>query len=71
MQDYLAWLKGGEVGQPPVDPIGGLGDLAPGREIWLALALPPGRYFILCQVPASGYGRPHYEHDMVLEFTVT
>lgn len=70
VQDYLAWLRGGEVGPPPVDPIGGLGDLAPGRELWLGLALPPGRYFILCQVPASGDGRPHFEHGMVLEFTV-
>ena len=27
VSDYLAWLKGGEVGTPPVDPVGGLGDL--------------------------------------------
>lgn len=68
---YLAWLKGGEVGLPPVDPVGGLGDLAPGRELWLLIDLPPGRYFLLCQVPASGDGHPHYEHGMVLEFTVS
>jgi hypothetical protein len=71
VEDYLAWLKAGEVGPPPVDPVGGLGDLAPGRELWLSLALPPGRYFILCQVPAAGDHRPHYEHGMVLEFTVS
>ncbi len=69
--DYLAWLKGGEAGPPPVDPVGGLGDLAPGRELWLSIDLPPGRYFLLCQVPASDDGRPHYEHGMVLEFTVS
>ncbi len=46
VQDYLAWLKAGEVGSPPVEPIGGLGDLAPGRDFWLAVTLRPGRYFI-------------------------
>lgn len=71
IQDYLAWLKGGEVGRPPVDPVGGVGDLAPGRELWLAVDLKPGRYFILCQVPAASDGRRHYEHGMVLEFTVS
>jgi hypothetical protein len=71
VDDYLTWLRGGEVGPPPVDPVGGLGDLAPGRELWLAIDLTPGRYFLLCQVPASGDRRPHYEHGMVLEFTVS
>ena len=71
VDDYLAWLKDGEAGLPPVDPVGGLGDLAPGRELWLSIDLPLGRYFLLCQVPASGDGRPHYEHGMVLEFTVS
>jgi hypothetical protein len=68
--DYLAGLRGGEVGPPPVNPVGGLGDLGPGREFWLSIDLRPGRYFLLCQVPASDDGRPHYEHGMVLEFTV-
>jgi hypothetical protein len=67
--DYLRWLKEGEVGVPPVEPVGGLGDLAPGREIWVQVTLRPGRYFWLCQVPAAD-GRPHYERGMLLEFTV-
>jgi len=71
VQDYFKWLKAGEVGRPPVDPVGGLGDIAPGRELWLALLLTPGRYFILCTLHARGDGRPHYEHGMILEFTVS
>ena len=69
--DYIAWLKSGEAGPPPVDPVGGLGDLAPGRELWLSIDLAPGRYFLLCQVPAAADGQPHYQHGMVLEFTVS
>jgi uncharacterized cupredoxin-like copper-binding protein len=71
VQDYIAWHKAGEVGRPPADPIGGLGDMAPGRELWMALVLTPGRYFIICQIPARGDGRPHSEHGMILEFTVS
>jgi uncharacterized cupredoxin-like copper-binding protein len=68
--EYIRWLQEGEVGVPPVEPVGGLGDLAPGREIWVQVTLRPGRYFWLCQVPAAD-GRPHYERGMVLEFTVS
>lgn len=71
VQDYIAWERAGEIGIPPVDPVGGLGDLMPGREIWLAVDLAPGRYFILCTISAAGDGKPHYEHGMVLEFTVS
>jgi hypothetical protein len=30
----------------------------------------PGRYFMVCQVPAKADGRAHYKHGMVTEFTV-
>ncbi len=67
--DYLRWLENGEAGTPPVEVVGGVGDLAPGRELWLQVTLRPGRYFWVCQVPGPD-GRPHYAHGMVLEFTV-
>jgi hypothetical protein len=70
VEDYARWLDEGEVGRPPVDPVGGIGDLVPGREIWLEANLRPGRYFFLCQIKARSDSRPHYRHGMVLEFTV-
>ena len=71
LNDYLAWLRSGEIRVPPIVPVSGIGDLAPGREIWVEVNLPPGRYFLLCQVPAAVDGRAHYEHGMVREFTVS
>ena len=71
VNDYLAWLRSGEIGVPPIVPVSGIGDLAPGRAIWVEVNLPPGRYFLLCQVPAAVDGRGHYEHGMVREFTVS
>lgn len=69
-QDYVRWLKAGETGVPPAEPVGGVGDLVPGREVWLEVDLPPGRYFWFCRVPAAD-GRPHYASGMIFEFTVS
>ena len=69
VNDYTAWLQH-EVGLPPVEPVGGIGDVVPGNEIWLELDLRPGRYFILCTVTAATDSQPHYRHGMLLEFTV-
>jgi uncharacterized cupredoxin-like copper-binding protein len=70
VRDYVAWLDNGEHGESPVRPVGGVGDLAPGHEMWLAVSLTPGRYFIICQVPDAHDGQPHHRHGMVREFAV-
>ena len=70
LQEYLAWSDSGESGPPPVVPVAGFGDIYPGREAWVELTLTPGRYFIVCQVPAAADKRPHYKHGMFTEFTV-
>jgi len=69
-RDYIAWLDGGEQGQPPAEVAGGTGDFWPGHTVWMAVNLPPGRYFIICQVPDAGDGKPHYDHGMTREFEV-
>jgi uncharacterized cupredoxin-like copper-binding protein len=70
LREYLAWMKSGSHGLPPVAPVAAFGDMYPGKEAWIELHLTPGRYFMLCQVPARADGRPHYEHGMIYEFTV-
>jgi uncharacterized cupredoxin-like copper-binding protein len=70
LREYLTWLDSGEEGLPPVRPVAGFGDLHPGQEAWVELDLTPGRYFVVCQVPASADRRPHYEHGMIIEFLV-
>jgi uncharacterized cupredoxin-like copper-binding protein len=71
LQEYVAWLDSGEHGLPPVAPVAGFGDLFPGKEAWIALDLTPGRYFILCGVPARADNRPHYKRGMFTEFSIS
>jgi len=66
---YDRWLED-EVGLPPITPVGGIGDLLPGREVWMELQLTPGRYLIICTIPAANGGKPHYTLGMRYEFTV-
>lgn len=69
VKDYIRWVEAGETGTPPAEPVGGIGDLAPGREIWLEVTLSPGRYFWFCEVPGPD-GKSHFEKGMVSEFVV-
>jgi uncharacterized cupredoxin-like copper-binding protein len=69
-QEYVAWLESGEHGLPPMAPVAGFGDLFPGKEAWIELDLAPGRYFILCGVPARADKRPHYKRGMLTEFSI-
>ena len=70
LREYVAWLESGEHGLPPAAPVGGFGDLFPGKEAWIELDLTPGRYFILCGVPARADDRPHYTRGMFIEFSI-
>jgi uncharacterized cupredoxin-like copper-binding protein len=70
VREYIAWMDAHSPGLPPVAPVAAFGDIYPGREAWIELHLTPGRYFIVCQVPAKSDGRPHYKHGMISEFTV-
>jgi len=70
LREYLAWLDSGERGLPPIAPVAAFGAIYPGKEAWIELRLTPGKYFIVCQVPAIADRRPHSQHGMVNEFTV-
>jgi hypothetical protein len=70
LREYLAWLDGGEHGLPPVAPVAAFGDIFPGREAWVELPVTPGRYFIVCSVPAKADGRPHRKRGMLTELSV-
>lgn len=70
LREYMAWLDGDQTGLPPVAPVAAFGDLFPGKEAWIAIDLPPGRYFMLCGVPGREDGHPHYKRGMFTEFTI-
>jgi hypothetical protein len=69
LRSPLIWAAD-EQGQPPATPIGGIGDMFAGREVWIPITLSPGQYFIICQIKDSSDGRPHYQRGMFREFEV-
>ena len=65
----VAWQAGDQEGEAPGTPIGGTLDVEPGDHVWLELDLAPGRYVLICIVPASD-GQPHAHKGMVLEIEI-
>jgi hypothetical protein len=54
----------------PATPVGGMQGLLPGASQHLQLALDPGRYVVVCEVPSPD-GAPHHAKGMIEEITVT
>ena len=68
VDDVLAALH---AGRPlPAEAVGGMQAIPPGATQRLQLDLEPGRYVVVCAVPAAD-GTPHYDHGMVEEVVVT
>ena len=72
IEDWIAWSRKGEPGEPPLELAGGGGDFFPGREEWFPVNLTPGRYLILCSVTKGMQpgGAPHYALGMLWYFQV-
>jgi hypothetical protein len=62
--DVLAWMEKME-GPPPGAPIGGSTPISQGEENLLELNLTPCDYGLICFVPDSKDGKPHFAHGMV------
>ena len=67
LREFGAWYRSRQ-GAPPAVPAGGMNTLAPGREGWASLTLPPGRYFIACGTPEGE--TIHAAMGMIEEFEV-
>lgn len=65
----VAWHAGDQEGEAPGLPMGGTLDVEPGDHLWLVLDLEPGRYVLICTVPAPD-GEPHAHKGMVMEVEV-
>ena len=52
-RDFGVWYATRE-GPPPAIPVGGMVTLAPGRDGWIELDLPPGSYVATCGTPEDG-----------------
>ena len=67
---YLADPASLEGGPPSwIEDVGGVPTLSQGEEVSITRELRPGRYVLLCFVPAPD-GRPHIAHGMVRTFEV-
>ncbi len=68
-QEVLAWVHKPE-GTPPGLPLGGVAPLGRGGVNWFEVDLEPGKYALICFLPDSKDGKPHFMHGMVQEIEV-
>jgi hypothetical protein len=62
------WFANGSRGTEPGEPMGGVPNLAAGRDAWFTTDLKPGRYLLLCSM-VEDEGR-HFDLGMIYRFTV-
>jgi hypothetical protein len=67
---FAAAMAPGEEGPPPGKPVGGMTGLARGRDGLFTVDLAPGRYGLICFLPDSLDGAPHFAKGMAMEFTI-
>ncbi|MEP6495536.1 MAG: hypothetical protein ABJF01_22805 [bacterium] len=67
--DFVRWIER-QGGPPPVEPYGGVTDIAPGTTVLLEVDLDPGRYSLLCRVRDAADGQPHDRHGMTADIVV-
>jgi len=69
VEDFVAWL-GDMKGPPPAKPIGGIAGIEPGMSQLFTADFAPGNYALVCFIPDSKDGKPHYAHGMTKQFNV-
>jgi hypothetical protein len=61
--DFTAWgMK--PVGPPPGTIHGGVSGILPGDHVFVEVDLPAGEYGLLCFLPDTKDGKPHFLHGM-------
>ncbi|HEY8832704.1 MAG TPA: hypothetical protein VIM21_09330 [Gemmatimonadaceae bacterium] len=69
VSDFVAWL-GDMKGPPPAKPIGGIAGIEPGMSEFFSANFTPGNYALICFIPDSKDGKPHFLHGMTQQFSV-
>ncbi len=62
--DVVKFVEGGDAGVPPGMPIGGVANMATGRDVFFTVDLKPGDYAAICFLEDGKDGKPHYTHGM-------
>jgi uncharacterized cupredoxin-like copper-binding protein len=71
LADIGEWEKSGFKTAPPVQFLGGVVGLAPGRHAYFSSDFKAGSYGLLCFFPDAKDGKPHLMHGMMSEFEVS
>jgi hypothetical protein len=67
--DALAWLKS-RSGPAPLEAVGGMGFLGPGRRCWFVVTLKRGNYLAFCNVPGPKQRQTHFDLGEFASFVV-
>ena len=70
LADMQRWIMKMD-GPPPGKAIGGIAGMQPGTTNYFDVELTPGEYVAICFVPDHKDGKPHFEHGMARQFTVS
>jgi hypothetical protein len=70
VKDVIASFEPGAAGPPRGELVGGITGIEKGERVQFTGEFEPGRYGLICFVPDSASGRPHFLHGMTTEFTV-
>lgn len=67
--DFMKWMQKME-GPPPANALGGIAGIEPGMTEYFTTDFAPGKYALLCFLPDTKDGKPHFAHGMIQEITV-
>jgi len=70
LKDLLAFAKSYK-GKLPATGMGGVAGILPGAHAFLNVDLTPGDYVLMCFVPDSRNGQPHFMRGMSKEFKIS
>jgi len=70
IEQALRWMESPQ-GAQPFTMLGGIAPIAPGQVNNFSVNLRRGRYGLICFVPDTGDGRPHFLHGMMKEIEVS
>jgi uncharacterized cupredoxin-like copper-binding protein len=70
VDDVLEWAKSYK-GPPPGVPIGGISGIGKGQHGFFTVTLTPGDYGLICFIPDSKDGKPHFMHGMKKDFKIS
>ena len=68
-KDFMSFIAKMD-GPPPGNALGGVAGFVSGTTTYTTVDLTPGNYLLVCFVPDTKDGKPHFEHGMTKEFTV-